>query len=242
MTPFWQIHFLNARHTLTPVMPEIRASARLAVQAAAAHADLPTFDLVVQAGRGIPEWGVGGHAPAPGTIHLTIDPARFSGPLLIRTMVHELHHLIRWDGPGYGRSLGAALVSEGLAGHFVTQVLGGPPDPWDTTVAPAGLTRRAVTEWAWLNYDHATWFFGTGNVRKWAGYGLGHRLVGAWLTAHPGETAASLAGVPAETLRPMLLRLASEERADAAADPDPETAPDAPPETPPETSPDGDGS
>ncbi len=127
----------------------------------------------MQAGRGIPDWGVGGHAPAPGVIQLTLDPARFSDTRMIRTLVHELHHLIRWDGPGYGNSLGAALVSEGLAGHFVTQVLGGPPDPWDATAATAGLTKRAVTEWAWPDYDHALWFFGSGNIRKWAGLWAG---------------------------------------------------------------------
>ena len=132
----YNIHFLNARNALTGMMPEARAAAREAVTAASEHADLPPFDLVIRAGDEVMTgWGIGGCAPAPGQIQITLDPARYAPEPFIRTLVHELHHLIRWDGPGYGKTLGEALVSEGLAGHFVLQVLGGKPDPWDA-VAP----------------------------------------------------------------------------------------------------------
>ena len=45
----WQLHMLNARSALTPVMAEIRAHAREMVAMAEAHLDLPRFDLVVRA-------------------------------------------------------------------------------------------------------------------------------------------------------------------------------------------------
>lgn len=205
----WHIHLLNARHSLTPILPEIRATAREAVARAADHVDLPRFDLVVkgQPGGVIPEWGVAGHAGSPGVIEVTVNPDRFAAPLLLRTLVHEMHHLIRWDGPGYGKSLGEALVSEGLAGHFVQQVLGGAPDPWDAVQPAPGLARRALNEWGRLDYDHARWFLGKGDIRKWAGYGLGHRLLAEHFDQHPEETAATLASLRADSLRPTMRRL-----------------------------------
>ena len=109
----YNIHFLNARNALTGVMPETRAAAREAVAAAEDHTPLPRFDLVIRTGDEVMTgWGIGGCAPAPGQIQITLDPARFAPEPFIRTLVHELHHLIRWDGPGYGKSLGEALVSK----------------------------------------------------------------------------------------------------------------------------------
>lgn len=219
--PFWQIHFLNARHGLTRIMPELRQTAAQAVALAGAHAELPDFDLIVRAGEGIPEWGVGGYAPGAGVVELTLNPARFDPEPVIRTLLHEFHHLIRWDGPGYGRSLGEALVSEGLAGHFVRQVLGGPPDPWDATPVTQAVAKRAITEWARRDYHHAEWFFGAGGgLRRWVGYGLGHRLAGLYLDLHEGETPASLALIGAEGFRPVMRRLAAE------GEPEPEPEPD----------------
>ena len=156
--PYWQVHFLNARHALTGIMPEVRAAVARSVALVAGHLDLPDFDLVVQAGDGGPDWGVSGISRAPGVVELTLSPGRFAPDLVIRRMVRELHHLARWERPGYGRSLGEVLVSEGLAGHFVASVLGGPLDPWDATVPPSGLAKRAMTEWAWRDLDRGLWF------------------------------------------------------------------------------------
>nr|WP_274517589.1 DUF2268 domain-containing putative Zn-dependent protease [Pseudomonas sp. GM18] len=46
---------------------------------------------------------------------------------LHRQIVHEVHHCLRIAGPGYGWTLGEALVSEGLAGQFVRHLLGKRP-------------------------------------------------------------------------------------------------------------------
>ncbi|WP_299910873.1 hypothetical protein [uncultured Paracoccus sp.] len=52
----WHLHLLNARHQLTRILPEIRATARQAVALVSAHAGLPRFDLVVRGGTSaIPE-------------------------------------------------------------------------------------------------------------------------------------------------------------------------------------------
>lgn len=229
--PIWQLHMLNARGALTPIMAEIRAHAREVLALVEDHLDLPRFDLVVRAGDAvIPEWGIAGHAPAPGVVELTLDPARVAPEHFRRSLVHELHHLARWEGPGYGRSLGEALVSEGLAGHFVLQVLGGAPDPWDATRPASGSLKQAGALWARRDHDHGEWFLGRGRMRKWTGYGLGHRLVAEHLAEAEGQSAASLVAAPADGFRPALRRLLAlegiEEPEEAAPAPEAE-APEA---------------
>ena len=207
----WHLHALDARGDLGPHLDALRIVSTEAVTLAQGVAALPRFDLVVhgRAGGGVPEWGVGGLAPRPGLIEITVDPERWRPEGLRRTLIHELHHLLRWDGPGYGRTLGQSLVSEGLAGHFVLQVLGGRPDPWDRVIPAPGLAGQALREWDVARYDHARWFFGGGGLVRWAGYGLGHRLVGHHLSRHAGATAAGLAGADARRFRPDLTVLAA---------------------------------
>ncbi|WP_339107954.1 DUF2268 domain-containing putative Zn-dependent protease [Thioclava sp. GXIMD4216] len=75
-----------------------------------------------------------GFAPASGLIEVYLhpqvlqDPAALRGDLL-RVLLREYHHVLRGDGPSYGRSLEEALVSEGLAQLFVHQVLDVLPAP-----------------------------------------------------------------------------------------------------------------
>lgn len=216
----WYLHPLNARHGLTRILSDIRAATRLAVARVGEHADLPDFDLVVRTvpGGGNLRWGVSGHSPAPGLIEITQDPDRFDADLFMRTLVHEAHHQMRWDGPGYGKSLGEALVSEGLAGHFVLQVLGGAPDPWDATVIASGAARMAMNEWARRDYDHARWFIGGADLRNGTGYGLGHRLIAAHLAQNPDASAGSLAHLRADEFRAALRRLIAADGAEPVED------------------------
>src|SRR5690625_1970846 len=93
------------------------------------HLPLGHIDVVVERNpfAVIPELGVGGFSPSGHLVHVSLDPAhaRFGEALeqhLPRTLAHELHHCARWRGPGYGRTLGEALVSEGLADHFDLEV------------------------------------------------------------------------------------------------------------------------
>lgn len=214
------IHLLNARHNLTRIMPELRATLRSAVALASEHIVVPDFDVVVRAetGGGLPTWGVKGRSSGPGLIEITLDPDRFAEPFLSRTMVREIHHLVRWDGPGYGRSLGEALISEGLAGHFVLHLLDGKPDPWDVVTPAEGAAKQAMNEWARLDYDHNRWFFGAGDLRKWTGYGLGYRLVGEYLAENQNRDPASLTYLKADEFRPILRRLVKSK--DDAAEPE----------------------
>jgi hypothetical protein len=89
-------------------------------------------------------------------------------------------------GPGYGITLAEALVSEGLADHFVADAFPDtPPQPWDNALAAdqeTALWRKAqsVLEVP-AGYNHRTWFFGGGDLPRWAGYTLGYRIAEAYL-------------------------------------------------------------
>lgn len=208
----WHIHLLNARHDLTPVLSEARQASRDAVARASDHADLPDFDLVIRAHQDRSADGaIQGQCPVPGVIEIALTPDRFDPAMFTRVLVRQMAHLIRREGPGYGKSLGEVLVSEGLAGHFVLQVMGGPAEAIDTVRPAQGAMRQALNEWARRDYDHPRWFNGKGDLRKGTGNSLGHRLIAEHLAQNPGDSAAVLARAPAEPFRQILRRIAAAE-------------------------------
>ena len=177
--------------------------------------DEATVDVVIRdaPARVVPEVGVGGFNPDAHTIFVNLDPGHqlFDSALdqsLVRTIAHELHHLARRRGPGYGRTLHAALVSEGLAVHFSVETTGGGGLPaWATALTEAEIeviAERASRNYLSPNYDHRAWFYGSSSneLPRWAGYALGFRLVGRYLAATPDASAASLVHAPAELIVP----------------------------------------
>ena len=157
----------------------------VAETAAAAFTRLPhrgriRIRVVLDARRAIPEVGVGGSTdPADGDVFLAIDGTPPGGlrhaleTWLPQALAHELHHSSRIRrGPGYGETLGEALVSEGLAEHFVDELLPAtPPRPWDNALSKAqerALWRRAEPMLS-STYDHNTWFFGGYRMPRWGG-------------------------------------------------------------------------
>ena len=56
----------------------------------------------------IPELGVGGYAPNSNFIYVCLDPEseKITSEVLFATLLHEIHHCIRWRNPGYGKSPG----------------------------------------------------------------------------------------------------------------------------------------
>lgn len=112
---------------------------------------------------------------------------------LQRHIVHEVHHCLRMAGPGYGWTLGEALVSEGLAGQFVAHLLGSAAEPWERAFSLEALQTAPVPmgELEARYYDHSAWFFGTGDKPRWLGYALGYQMVGRWLASvgEPGVEA-----------------------------------------------------
>lgn len=141
----------------------------------------------------IPELGITGFTPTANTILITIDS---SNPNLMTdfetkfTMMlgHEMHHAMRWRGPGYGMSLKETLISEGLATRFEEELSGKAPF-YAHMIDKKNLQdifNRAKAEFSGI-YNHMEWFI-TGseerNLPRHAGYSLGYHLADRFVKAH----------------------------------------------------------
>lgn len=207
----WHLHWLEASGDLGPWRDAITAEVAVARRAIAGLMPLRPLDILVQrhAGGVIPETGTGGRAYHAGLFALTIDPANpnFERALtdgdIHRTVAHEAHHCLRMAGPGYGWTLGEALVSEGLAGRFVQRLFGSDPEPWECAVDDAALAahRPDAATLAARSHDHAAWFYGIGGrYPRWLGYTLGYRIAGDWVRANPDADGDTWVNVPADAV------------------------------------------
>jgi uncharacterized protein YjaZ len=146
----------------------------------------------------IPEWGIGGSTYGPHSIVLAIDPDhRISASDVYSALVHEIHHAIRWRGPGCGSTLGERLVSEGLAQVFESECTGRVPmyAQGDVLAEHRALAVAALQE---DPVNEGRWFFGAADLPRWFGYRLGYSLVKPWMDAR-AQNAAGMAQEPAET-------------------------------------------
>lgn len=210
----WIVHYANAHGQLDGWIERIgRGIAEVRYRAEKVTRPI-TLDVVVQVwpGQVIDCMGFVGFAPTGTMMQLTLDPenTNFSsnmGEPFERMVAHELHHVMRWRGPGYGRTLGEALVSEGLAGHFCRQLYDSRPEPWESASSEeeiADYSINARQQWSNPCYRHGEWFFGQGDLPNWAGYSLGYALVGSYLKHNAGQSAASLVHESAEKFYPYL--------------------------------------
>lgn len=178
------IHFLEAEGSLSPW----RAVMQTQADAVADRIDKtlpPEFqghpvDVVIQylPDETIPELGIGGSCFRRGLVTINLDPEvpdfedRLDQGVFGCTLAHELHHAMRWDAGGYGLSLGEAFVSEGLADVFSETVTGVSAPPWANTSINgdwAAVLDQAEQERDSQDYDHAAWFYGTGELPRWVG-------------------------------------------------------------------------
>ena len=202
----WTLHWLEAKGDLGPWKGQISSEIEATREVVADFVRPPRVDILIQRGRWvIQEIGLAGRTFDATLMALTIDPespnfaASLSDGALRRQVAHEIHHCLRWAGPGYGRTLGEALVSEGLAGQFVGHLFGTPPEIWERAVEPATadlLFPDAVSLRA-PRYDHMAWFYGTGGYPKWLGYTIGYRMAGAWLRSRANIDPQTFIAVPA---------------------------------------------
>ncbi len=213
----WSLHFLNARGKLDPYLERTRRALERTEARALEFCDPIPLDVIIRISDvpDIPELSVSGSAYDPGRIDITIDPFnpeldRILDECLDKTIFHEFHHALRWEGPGYGWSLGEALVSEGLAQHFVHQAMDCAPEPWESVLSRdelAPYAEMAAERFDDKNYNHSEWFFLNGKMPRWLGYTLGSHLVGEYLLANPEATPASLAQEPARSFYPFFANL-----------------------------------
>lgn len=206
----WTLHWLEASGSLAELRSDLIGEFDAAYKTVSRLMTPPRLDVLIQrlAGETIPEMGLVGRAYRSTMFTMTIDP---DNPNLLpslrtgtlhRQIVHEVHHCLRMAGPGYGWTLGEALVSEGLAGQFVRHLLGNDPEPWECAVTGADLLRSPVDLKTLESkyYNHGEWFFGFGAHPKWLGYTLGYQMVGRWLASVGEIDAATWINVPAQDI------------------------------------------
>jgi hypothetical protein len=165
----WSLHWLEASGDLSRYRAEITAAFEQSYRAVSGMLPPPRLDILIQrlAGATIPGVGIVGYAHRSTMFSMTVDPdeANFIPSLnegaLNRQIIHEVHHCLRMAGPGYGHTLGEALVSEGLAGQFVRHLMGTPPEPWECAATAEILqtTLPSAEDLVSINYDHDAWFF-----------------------------------------------------------------------------------
>lgn len=212
----WTLHWLEASGSLADHRAAVLKAFEAAYQAISTLMPAPRLDILIQRlpGETLPEMGLVGRAYRSTMFSMTLDPdnpnflASLRDGALLRHIVHEVHHCLRMAGPGYGWTLGEAMVSEGLAGQFVRRVLGSEPEPWEQALTVADLRREPVATQALeaSYYDHSAWFFGTGEHPRWLGYSLGDQMVGSWLAAVGDIDVATWVNVPAGEIIAVALR------------------------------------
>lgn len=206
----WTLHWLEASGSLAELRSDLIGEFDAAYKTVSRLITPPRLDVLIQRlpGETIPEMGLLGRAYRSTMFTMTLDPdnPNFLPSLrtgtLHRQIVHEVHHCLRMAGPGYGWTLGEALVSEGLAGQFVRHLLGSDPEPWESAVICSDLLRSPVDlkTLESTNYNHGEWFFGFGAHPKWLGYTLGYQMVGRWLASVGEIDASTWINVPAQNI------------------------------------------
>lgn len=197
-----QLHILNAGGRLSPLLEHINEAFARGARKSCALIPVSYIDVVVQASQHvIPEIGLLGQCYQPDVVYLSIDPenrnlSRAFDTEFIAALGHELHHAMRHRGPAYGDTLGQALVSEGLACHFETELRAGEAPfyakAFDTSELEVFFA-KAKGELHERPYDHRAWFFGSDSsgLPRHIGYSLGFWLVDRYIESR---------GIPASQL------------------------------------------
>ncbi len=203
-----RLHLLNARSKLDPVRERVERAFARGVEAVTALLPASNIDVVVRADPFvIPETGMVSVSPAADVVYLTIDPANPNlftdfDTEFVAALGHELHHCMRHGGPGYGCTLGEALVTEGLACHFETELRGGAVPFYARALEDNVLEAmwgRAKSELKTSSYDHDAWFFGSSErgIPRHTGYSLGFSIVAQYVR-NRATPASRLWAEPAE--------------------------------------------
>lgn len=204
------IYVLTGSGRLNPFKKQIIKSANYLLEIIKSKIPLPNMDIVFydNPDGAIPHLGVGAQTINPNLVFISLDPdfqhfERVINGEVERILVHELHHCVRWQHPGYGKTLLQALISEGLADHFDIEVTKKKPQRWNialTNKQMVSFRKKAKKEYYKKDYDHYSWFFGSKRkgIPKWTGYTIGFNIVGKYLKRHPDKKPSLLYATHAE--------------------------------------------
>lgn len=207
-------HILKASGGLKPYIKDIKKVCKEAEGKILAKIPISNVDVVIVDNpyEAIPEIGIGGYARTHNFITIAIDPEfpnlQESLQLeLLDTFAHELHHTARLQTVGYGETLFEAMITEGLADHFATEITERKDlHLWDKAFnlkQIAEWLRKADKEFDSKTYSHSDWFFGSKErgMPKWIGYSLGFYLVDNYFKKHASVKASTLYKTKAEEFK-----------------------------------------
>ena len=179
-------------------------------------ADSSTIKLAISSVNILPVWGIGARTISGftdnhrvETVEIYYDPnnSNFRVELILRTLVHELHHVCRVRMPNFQLTLLECMVNEGLADHFMLEVLNCEITPFSSALTEEQIQQNMirVKPFARIKFESWTqefndkyfvpWMFGrTGEdpIPHWTGYSIGWRIVENYIMAHPEARASSL--------------------------------------------------
>lgn len=204
-----KVHILTGSKDVKPYAIELKSIANSAIEAVKRLLPIKDIDIVFydnpRATFTEDELGgIGGFTPNANTVFIPLNPRHphFRDSLkneLFFTLVHELHHTIRWQKQVEGDTLLEALIFEGLADHFAMEVTGRQkPTIYSDALTPEQkkiFLKKASDEWDKPTYNNNKWFYGSdpNEIPRWTGYTLGFDLVAAYIKVHPEAHSSKLA-------------------------------------------------
>ncbi len=182
--------------------------------------DSVTINVVTNSENILPVWGLGSRTVGDDNgerVEIYFDPnhPNFRIQYIFRTLVHEMHHVGRIRNPDYEITLLECMVNEGLADHFMIEVLNCEITPWASALTEEQIHENIIRVKPLLRIKHESWntefsekhfdpwMFGRGGedpIPHWTGYSIGWKIVEDYLNIHPDATAASLVWTHAEII------------------------------------------
>ena len=175
-------------------------------------ADSATIKLAISSVNILPVWGIGArtlsgyndhHREETVEIYYDPDHPNFKVEFIMRTLAHELHHVCRVRMPDFQLSILECMVNEGLADHFMVEILDCEQTPWSKALTEEQIQQYMIRvkqlmlekyeSWTkdldiWMLYGKP----GPDAIPRWTGYSIGWRIVENYLKAHPDARASSL--------------------------------------------------
>lgn len=203
----WTLHWLDATGDLSAWRDRITLQINDAYRAMKPYVKPTSMDILIERGNETvtPETGMRTEIARPNLATFVFDPynENFSetlkSGLISRQMVNTSHRAMRAAGPGYGFTLGGAMVSEGLAAQFVRLVCDSQAEAWDCVLSDDELGAYWPDQRTLMNtkFDHGEWFSGAGDKPKWLGHTIGTKIVENWLLSGVALSPERLISVPA---------------------------------------------
>ena len=175
-------------------------------------ADSATIKLAISNANILPVWGIGSRTLSgytdqhrEETVEIYYDPnhPNFRVEFIMRAIAHEFHHVCRVRMPDFQVSILECMVNEGLADHFMLEVLHCEQAPWSKALTEEQIQQCMIRVKPLMLEKYESWtkeldtwmLYGKPEpdpIPGWAGYSIGWRIVENYLKAHPEARASSL--------------------------------------------------